>query len=307
MLPSSPIRKRTFSQIEGEKAPRSEKRKRARMEKLLSNRGPILRTKNSTFSNGNYDCYYQFRNCRTAEFDPRLLSILAVLPKNIFQNKTVIDLGCNSGFVTFQTAAILGARKVLGIDIDPSLIFKALGQLRRFKTQGLNLQDPRKSPDDLPVSLTRTRGPTDYAAKPWVVPEDLKVRGEAIFPFNVEFLAGNFSQVGERAEVVFCFSLTKWVHLNGGDAGVKSLFFQVREMLLPGGQLFLEAEDWKGYKLKKNLTSEIRRNFQEIRFRPSQFSDYLVETLGFLRGPVIPAFRPAPGFNRPVQVFSLPT
>ena len=328
MLPKTPVssRKRGLSLLSdtasltggyhnSDKEARSLKRKRVRTEKLLNSTGPILRSNKSIFSLGNYDCYYQFRNCHSAQLDPRLHSIIqSNLVSFIFENKSVLDIGCNSGLVSFQLAALFRAKKVTGIDIDPALITSAVRQVRKFKTCGLQIIHPKKHgriDDDLPNSLTRTRGPTPYICKPWRLPDNFRspefphdTPVTERFPFNVEFRAEDVLNLEiSTADVVLAFSVTKWIHLNGGDEAVKRLFFQVKKFLNPGGIFLLEAEEWKGYKLKKNLTREIRRNFEAIRFRPSQFSDYLVETLGFSRGPVIQPFRPIRGFDRPIQSF----
>lgn len=329
MLPKTPVssRKRGLSLLSEaasltgggshEKEVRSLKRKRVRTEKLLNATGPILRSNKAIFSRGNYDCYYQFRNCQSAEIDPRLLSLVhSKVVENLFEGKSVMDIGCNTGFVAFQIAALFGAKKVIGIDIDPTLITSAVRQIRKFKTSGLHIIHPKKhrygrTDEELPNSLTRTRGPTPYISKPWMIPEDFRSPNippdtplSTRFPFNLEFRAKDVLNLEiSSVDIVLAFSVTKWVHLNGGDEAVKKLFFQVRRFLNPGGLFLLEAEAWKGYKLKKNTTREIRRNYDQIRFRPLQFGDYLVETLGFSRGPVIQPHRPIRGFDRPIQVF----
>ena len=42
--------------------------------------------------------------------------------KHLFHNKDVLDIGCNIGHITYLVARDLGARTVLGLDIDNSLI-----------------------------------------------------------------------------------------------------------------------------------------------------------------------------------------
>ena len=44
--------------------------------------------------------------------------------------------------------------------------------------------------------------------------------------------------------------MTKWVHLNWGDEGVKRLFHKCRDSLRPGGTLILEPQQWSTYKKK---------------------------------------------------------
>lgn len=48
--------------------------------------------------------------------------------RHIFQNKDVLDIGCNVGHISIAVARTLGARSVVGIDIDPVLISKYLLQ-----------------------------------------------------------------------------------------------------------------------------------------------------------------------------------
>ena len=38
------------------------------------------------------------------------------------------------------------------------------------------------------------------------------------------------------------FSITKWVHLNNGDAGLKRFFRRIFRQLRPGGRLLLEPQ-----------------------------------------------------------------
>ena len=49
-------------------------------------------------------------------------------------------------------------------------------------------------------------------------------------------------------DTVLCLSVTKWVHLNGGDAGLIRLFERVHALLRPGGRFLLEPQPWRSYK-----------------------------------------------------------
>lgn len=44
--------------------------------------------------------------------------------RHLFQNKDVLDIGCNVGHISVAVARELGARSVVGMDIDPVLIGK---------------------------------------------------------------------------------------------------------------------------------------------------------------------------------------
>lgn len=61
------------------------------------------------------------------------------------------------------------------------------------------------------------------------------------------------SQVAEY-DVILALSLTKWVHLNWGDAGIQRFFQKVYAHLRPGGKFILEPQPFSSYSKKKKLT-----------------------------------------------------
>ncbi|KAF6747128.1 Bicoid-interacting protein 3-domain-containing protein [Ephemerocybe angulata] len=66
---------------------------------------------------GNYHGYYAKRP------SPHLSDArLRLLPAGTFTNATVLDVGCNEGWVTCEIAQVYGAAKVVGVDIDESLV-----------------------------------------------------------------------------------------------------------------------------------------------------------------------------------------
>ncbi|XP_077449073.1 7SK snRNA methylphosphate capping enzyme [Stigmatopora argus] len=158
-----------------------------------------------------------------------------------------------------------------------------------------------------PLSLQISRGP--IAAPPLTESSTTK---PGQFPANVSFIKANYVLqndnllVTQRPEydVILCLSVTKWVHLNWGDSGLKRLFKRVYRHLHPGGFFILEPQPWQSYVKRKKLTDNINRNFHSIRLKPDQFSSYLTNDVGFTSCEFLGTPKNLTrGFQRPIYLF----
>lgn len=136
----------------------------------------------------------------------------------------------------------------------------------------------------------------------------------AEFPKNVFFRQTNYVLKEEtllindsqQYDLIVCLSVTKWIHLNFGDNGLKMAFKRMFNQLRPGGKLILEAQNWASYKKKKDLTETIYNNYKNIEFFPNKFHEYLLSNeVGFSHSYTLGVPRHmSKGFCRPIQLYA---
>jgi 7SK snRNA methylphosphate capping enzyme len=272
---------------------------------------------------GSYASYYNFRpnsniiphspSCKTILPDDRLVYLQGV------DGKSVLDIGCNSGILTIALASILNARKVVGIDIDDDLLRKAknnlfnvassagpynkkslLSDASLFERRSLSKLSPcnHSNLNYFPKSFMHTFG---------TIP--VIFEGAEEFPGNVNFLKIDIikdSLIPETFDYICAFSVTKWIHINYGDAGIDSLFALAFKLLNPGGKLIIEVQPWLGY-------DQHCKNLDNLHYRPLEgtdgrktFWDLILEH-GFINGQVMKEGKEGKGFeSRPIWSFEKP-
>jgi 7SK snRNA methylphosphate capping enzyme len=104
-------------------------------------------------------------------------------------------------------------------------------------------------------------------------------------------------------DVVTCLSVTKHVHLQGGDAALLRLFRRVHSLLRPGGRFVLEPQPWRTYRKRKHASAESARHYASIQLRPP-FTDVLLDDVGFaaVENLGVPPGAAA-GYQRPLYCF----
>ncbi|KNC99723.1 uncharacterized protein SPPG_05105 [Spizellomyces punctatus DAOM BR117] len=265
---------------------------------------------------GNYAHYYSKRVGPLARVDPRL----SWFEKSWFAGKKVLDVGCNAGFLTIALGMFFSPAFVEGVDIDPGLVRKARMNLAQRASlvqpvsgdHGLSVetraegqmqidqvaQSSSLDPMDIdqvnlpmsmdleyfPKSCLLQLGSLPIIAAP---PESWSLQP---FPLNVRFRCGDWlhepnpSNTDLKYDVILALSVTKWIHLNHGDDGIKLFFQRCFHSLNSGGLLLLEPQPFDSYRKRGLILSdEMRNNYRNITLKPEDFEKYLVERVNFRR------------------------
>lgn len=284
--------------------------------------------KRKKFEYGNYSKYYGYRYMGLND-DPRL----KVMRREWFQGQTVLDIGCNAGHVTLFIAKHWTPRRIVGMDIDGGLIYTARQNIKNYlaDTQLIKDNDKNKDADtNTPGEVSGNNKEAEIENNSGVCPESQSTshvpesplistplsqtssESPGNFPDNVCFVRANYVLdndqllVTQREEynVILCLSVTKWIHLNWGDAGLKRLFHRVYKHLLPGGLFILEPQPWSSYGRRKKLTDAIAKNYKSIQLTPDLFTSYLTAEVGFGSYELIGTPKSSSqGFERPIYVF----
>ncbi|XP_050531217.1 7SK snRNA methylphosphate capping enzyme-like [Daktulosphaira vitifoliae] len=293
-----------------------------KMKHKLNKNEPKFKEKNAMFKYGNYNRYYGYRN--TEEGDNRLKVLASKL--DLFYGKDILDIGCNIGHVTFSVARDFGAKSVVGMDIDRKLINIARKNVQHYISSTSSQSSLRLTPNYEHTShITNIQDRDVYNAMVQSFPISLPMLYGPInlpgiftsgkFPFNVTFIQGNYVLESDvmlsmetcQFDVILCLSITKWIHLNWGDDGLKRAFKRMFIQLKPGGTLVLEPQSWKSYGRKKTLTDTIWRNYKTIQLKPQMFTEYLMTEVGFTHCETLSMpYNPSKGFQRPLKLYKKP-
>ncbi|KAI8889287.1 Bin3-domain-containing protein [Backusella circina FSU 941] len=228
---------------------------------------------------GNYTSYYTARR----KGDRRL----NLLEPNLFEDKRVLDIGCNSGNISILIAKEYQPSFIKGVDIDPKLISKAETNLRMTYSLGKPENGPKEKVEklDLDPSLKYHYFPQSMTNMFGWIPTNVPPSFESTaFPFNITFEACDWTAVqsDEKYNTILGLSIVKWIQIHKGDDGLKEFFNKVYAALLPGGKFILEIQDFTTFqKRAKHFENTVQDVNEELLFRPEHYSDYLLNVVGF--------------------------
>ena len=212
-----------------------------------------------------------------------------------------MDVGCNEGIITLGIATKFGTKSMIGVDVDEHLVGRACKHLREERTAAVLQSAAARKPGVPSAQRRHARTAVSALAQTWFVHGDfLEARAEAR---NVDCLTA--------------LSITKWVHLHRGDAGLRAFFARVHYLLAPGGLFIVEPQPWRSYKAAKGKMRKqgggegvqlpqgaFFHRLNELEIRPEQIPDILCAEFGFqLVRRLQPPEEASRGFDRDVFLF----
>lgn len=140
---------------------------------------------------------------------------IQILMPEWFSNCDVADYGCHNGTLTFRILEKFpDINKIDAFDCDPELVANAKN-MQREKIR-------------------------------WV--SQTTVRYDKINFQPADWSESNSTEDEPTYDTVLAFSVTKWIHLNCGDAGLMRFFRRIFNLLKPGGRLLLEPQPKSSYR-----------------------------------------------------------
>jgi 7SK snRNA methylphosphate capping enzyme len=217
-------------------------------------------------AHGNYRNYYFHR---AASIPDARLSLLSPFgdPGELFQDRAILDLGCNVGKLTIECITHLGASRVVGIDLDDVLIERAKERWREASR-----------------SFAGVGEDCVFVCQDFMAPH---------FWSSFTSLHGEF-------DTILLLSITKWLHLHHGDEGLVSLFRDLFKLLPEGGTLVVEPQEWANYKRAVSKNPSLKPVYRVLEMRPN-FENELRD-VGFRLENVIE--REEGGFSRPLMLWT---
>lgn len=257
-----------------------------------SSKPPSRKNRNACFRYGNYHRYYGYRVGETLE-DHRV----AHFQDEWFTGKRVVDIGCNEGLVGLSIAVRCAPASMLGVDIDNHLVKKAKDKLERLRRaagkQAREVAKHAEKEKESPVGTALEGTEGGKKENPAEIDPATPSSASLSLAHAVAALKSSKFKCCNAVDEVFeenscdaalCLSVTKWIQLNWGDAGLLKLFRNIFHALSPGGIFLVEPQPWRSYKQafkKQNMPPETRAHFRDIKIKPSDYRGVLRDTIGF--------------------------
>lgn len=183
---------------------------------------------------------------------------ISLLQPDWFQDKVYLDIGTNTGKLAFEIYRHFHPTRMVAVDIDAELIAVA-----REKLAWASKRDGVRHEDKVEFRCEN------------VVSETGEKQEEGTVQPQADLEAAVLPSPRPLYDIITCFSVTKHIHLQGGDKGLLHIFHKIHSLLRPGGRFILEPQPWKGYRKRRHASKESAANYSSLKLRPP-FLDVLV-------------------------------
>jgi Bicoid-interacting protein 3 (Bin3) len=227
---------------------------------------------------GNFGKYYDFHAPQKRIDCLGSRGLRALLPKRMQDNTmTMCDVGSNSGDLTLalchELALLLRVNDnvcALGIELDPGLVLRSSGKVTLNRLNDIDCvascESEQLNDNDQAVESEQLHN-NDCAASSSQVDDGAKCQlrfsvGDASLPVDDVQSAWHHMDAWlaehgtDRFDVVTLFSMTMWVHVNHGDAGLERL---VAEAVKRARVLLVEPQPLKCYKSARRRLNRLKR------------------------------------------------
>ncbi len=223
---------------------------------------------------GNKLCYYRRKNYDTWN-DPRVVAI----PPNVVSNMSVLYVGAHDGTIPIQLALKFQPKSIEAIDIDAKLLNQGV-DLCKMVDHFIATEDAES------VKLIADLGTAcdDPFVKVYLMAKQSKPcqsLSQTILFRAMNILDPYDSYNTKRFDTIFCLNISKYIHLNFGDAGIESLFHNSFEMLNVGGFFVLQAQSMQSYRKIKSFAPIFAENLKAIQMRPEDFESILTTKFSY--------------------------
>ena len=244
-----------------------------------------------------------------------------------FKNASVLDVGCGAGYTTIAVAERFDVASILGVDVDAALISKARENVATRKRElsamhassssnshvqrvPLSMRVVQKLPSSIAVAAPSGAYSGSSSSSSSFGGMSTSAQNNAAAGSRLDRVAFRHEDFVADAtlghqlqsyDVVICFGLTKWVHLNQGDRGLLTLFRKLYAFLKPGGRLLFAAQPWRSYNEKSRMSQDVHAHYKAIKLKPDGFLDFLTQRVGFKAVGSLPYTKPS-GEKRAVHL-----
>lgn len=218
---------------------------------------------------GNFKDYYQ------RKYDKWEDQRLSLIDKEYIDGKRVLYIGCHEGVVPITLALKFKPANIEAIDIDPFLIVKAIKNCQMVDSIKKYIKNDKKQSLHVPMN-------NKYFKLIELISESNQKTTASILD-TITFRLKNIVEPEteenfKKFDTIICFSLTKYIHFNYGDNGIRALINNCQQLLEDNGILIIEPNRSSSYRKLKFFSKVFSESFKNMNLLPENFSKLITNS-----------------------------